>query len=44
MDYVKEGDEGVGAKSTEPTNIRVMKITQEFDEDKGYKIGFCLLK
>ena len=44
MDYVKPLKDGVGQTSSEPTNIRVMKITQEFDEDKGYKIGFCLLK
>lgn len=44
MDYVKPLNNGVGQTSPEPTNIRVMKITQEFDEDKGYKIGFCLLK
>lgn len=44
MDYVKPLNNGVGQTSLEPTNIRVMKITQEFDENKGYKIGFCLLK
>lgn len=44
MDYVKPLINGVGQKSTEPTNVRVMKITQKFDEEKGYKIGFCLLK
>lgn len=44
MDYVKAGVEGVGRKSNEPTNLRVMTITQEYDSEKGYKIGFCLLK
>jgi len=44
MDYVKPLQNGVGQTSSEPTNIRVMKITQDFDESKGYKIGFCLLK
>ena len=44
MDYVKPLKDGVGQTSSEPTSIKVMKITQEFDEDKGYQIGFCLLK
>ncbi|MFA5528405.1 MAG: peptidase G2 autoproteolytic cleavage domain-containing protein, partial [Peptostreptococcales bacterium] len=44
MDYVEAGNEGIGQKSSEPTNIQVMKITQEYDAEKGYKIGFCLLK
>ena len=44
MDYVKAWHDGIGQKSLEPTNLQVMKVTQEFDEEKGYKIGFCLLK
>ncbi len=44
MDYVKAWQNGVGQKSLEPTNLQVMKITQEYDAEKGYKIGFCLLK
>ena len=44
MDYVKAWQDGIGQTSQEPTNIQVMKITQEYDEEKGYKIGFCLLK
>lgn len=44
MEYVKAWKSGVGQKSIEPTNIQVMKITQEYDVEKGYKIGFCLLK
>ncbi|WP_096201882.1 peptidase G2 autoproteolytic cleavage domain-containing protein [Bacillus sp. FJAT-45350] len=43
-DYVKAWSNGVGQKAIEPTNICVMKITQEYDSEKGYKIGFCLLK
>ena len=44
MDYVKAWQNGVGQTSEKSTNIQVMKITQEYDEGKGYKIGFCLLK
>ncbi len=44
MDYVKAWQNGVGQKSLEPTNLQVMKITQEYDAEKGYKIGFCLLR
>jgi len=44
MDYVKAWHDGIGQKSLEPTNIQVMKITQEYDAEKGYKIGFCLLR
>ena len=43
MDYVKPWKDGVGQTSDEPTKLRVMKITQAFDADKGYKIGLCLL-
>lgn len=44
MDFVKAWQNGVGQKSLEPTNLQVMKITQEYDAEKGYKIGFCLLR
>lgn len=44
MDYVKPHANGVGEKSDEPTNIRVMKITKEYVAEDGYKIGFCLLR
>ena len=44
MDYVKSWNNGMGQKSVDITNIQVMKITQEYDAEKGYKIGFCLLK
>jgi hypothetical protein len=44
MDYVKAWQNGIGQKSLEPTNLQVMKITQEYDAEKGYKIGFCLLR
>lgn len=44
MDYVKAWQNGIGQKSLEPTNLQVMKITQEYDVEKGYKIGFCLLR
>ena len=44
MDFVKAWQNGIGQKSLEPTNLQVMKITQEYDAEKGYKIGFCLLK
>ena len=43
MDYVKPLKDGIGQTSAQPTKLRVMKITQAFDADKGYKIGFCLL-
>lgn len=43
-DYVKAWQDGVGQKSTEKTNIIVMKITQEYNATEGYKIGFCFLK
>jgi len=44
MDYVKATAGGIGEKSSKPTNLKVMKITQKYDANKGYKIGFCLLK
>lgn len=44
MDYVKAGKNGIGTKSNEETNLRVMSITKEFSDVDGYKIGFCLLK
>lgn len=43
-DYVKTGANGVGVKSSEITNMRCMEIRKEFDANKGYAVGFCLLK
>ena len=44
MDYVKAGNFGIGKKSEEETNVKVMKITTPYDSDDGYKIGFCIVK
>jgi hypothetical protein len=43
-DNVKAWKDGVGQASEEDTNIVVMKITQAYDKNKGYAIGFCLIK
>jgi hypothetical protein len=43
-DYVKAWQDGVGKTAASRTNIRVMKITQEYDAEKGYKIGKCFLR
>jgi len=43
-DNVKAWKDGVGQASEEDTNIVVMKITQAYDKNKGYAIGYCLIK
>jgi hypothetical protein len=43
-DNVKAWKDGVGQASEEDTNIVVMKITQDYDKNKGYAIGYCLIK
>jgi hypothetical protein len=43
-DNVKAWKDGIGQTSEKDTNIIVMKITQEYDNSKGYAIGFCLIK
>ena len=43
-DNIKSWKDGVGQPTEEYTNIIVMKITQPYDKDKGYAIGFCLIK
>jgi hypothetical protein len=43
-DYIKAGENGVGVKSDIATNMRCMEIRKEFDANKGYAVGFCLLK
>jgi hypothetical protein len=43
-DYVEAWQDGVGKTAASRTNIRVMKITQEYDAEKGYKIGKCFLR
>jgi hypothetical protein len=43
-DNVKAWKDGVGQASEEYTNIIVMKITQDYDKEKGYAIGLCLIK
>lgn len=43
-DWIKAGIEGVGTKSTEPTNIRCMEIRKPYNDEKGYSVAFCLLK
>lgn len=39
-DYVSSS----GSKSTEETRLRVMKMTTDFDLDKGYGVAFCLIR
>lgn len=43
-DSVKAWKDGIGQSSEENTNIIVMKITQPYNDEKGYAIGFCLIK
>ncbi|SNZ09909.1 Peptidase_G2, IMC autoproteolytic cleavage domain [Terribacillus aidingensis] len=40
-DYLT-ADNGVGVKSTEPTKIRVMKLTSPYNATRGYGIALCL--
>jgi exosome complex RNA-binding protein Csl4 len=43
-DFVKAGIGGIGAKSTDQTNIQCMEVRSVFDGDKGYAVAFCLVK
>lgn len=42
--WVKPKENGIGTFSPEKTNLRCMRITQAFDETKGYAVALCFMR
>jgi len=43
-DFVIVGTDGTGTKSENPTSIVCMEIRSEYQGDKGYGVGLCMVK